>query len=206
MEALNLDPPSFEINHKGLAMELVEASKAVVVDSQETAKNASDLTKRIKVAFNTIEDQRKSLVKPLNREVTRINGIFKNVTVPLEVAETSLKSKLMTHQRAQQRLEQERLEAERQEKLRLRKEAEEAGAPPPPTPIERDLPSPTTVRGEMGSVTSIKYRWVFELDDLALVPFAFLQINEKAVNAAIKSGAREIPGLKIWDEGTVSVG
>ena len=63
---------------------------------------------------------------------------------------------------------------------------------------------PVTVRGDYGSSSSIRKTWKFEVTDSNEVPRQYMSINEIAVRAAIREGARDIPGLRIFlDESVV---
>jgi hypothetical protein len=57
----------------------------------------------------------------------------------------------------------------------------------------------TRMRTANGVSSGLKDDWQFEITDLALVPAAYLQLNEAIVKAAIKSGTRHVPGLKIFN-------
>lgn len=63
------------------------------------------------------------------------------------------------------------------------------------------------VRGDQGAVVSLPERWTYEVIDLALVPEAYVKrvLDGPAVNGAIATGTREIPGLRIFDAGKVQV-
>lgn len=66
------------------------------------------------------------------------------------------------------------------------------------------------VHGAMGSVSSLRSNWTFEVQDLmqlvqavaaGKVPLAYLQVNETRVRVAIKTEhVREIPGLCVFDD------
>lgn len=63
-------------------------------------------------------------------------------------------------------------------------------APPPP---------PTTVRSSLGSVTG-RMVWKFRVNDPAKVPLAFKVVDETLIRRAVAEGAREIPGVEIYQE------
>ena len=58
----------------------------------------------------------------------------------------------------------------------------------------------TRTRGVGGALTALKTVWTYEVEDITKVPTHLLQVNDAAVRAAIKQGAREVPGLRIWND------
>lgn len=211
------DAAALDVPHEGLAKELVETAKTVTVSDVESAEKASDLARRIKAVFNKIEDARKNLTAPLRAQEKSINGRFKSVADLLTTAEGDIKALLLAYQREEQRkadeLRRQQAEAERKRQEEEQRKAEEARAagqapppvaePPPPPPVAE---APRTLRGEMGSVSSIRENWTYEVVDLSIVPFAYVQVNHAAVMEAVKKGGvREIAGLRIFNKGSVSI-
>ena len=68
--------------------------------------------------------------------------------------------------------------------------------------IEEQNKSPFThiekIDVEDGSM-NYKYDYEFKVENINEVPFKFLKVDEKAVNKALKSGMRSIPGLDIYE-------
>ena len=62
------------------------------------------------------------------------------------------------------------------------------------------LPDLTRSRSQNGGLAGLKDNWVYEVTDIAVVPPAFLQVNEALVKAAIKTGTRSIPGIRIFND------
>jgi hypothetical protein len=58
----------------------------------------------------------------------------------------------------------------------------------------------TRTRGLGGALTALKDNWVWSLEDITKVPTHLLQVNDAAVRLAIRQGAREVPGLRIWND------
>ena len=58
---------------------------------------------------------------------------------------------------------------------------------------------------EAAKVQGLTKRWKFEVTDINQVPRGYLQLDEKAVRDAIAAGARMIPGLKIFQEESISI-
>lgn len=58
----------------------------------------------------------------------------------------------------------------------------------------------TKLSGEYGSTGYASKRWTFEVENLADVPRHYMTIDETAIREAIKSGIRDIPGLRIYQD------
>ncbi len=48
-------------------------------------------------------------------------------------------------------------------------------------------------------------RWVFEVTNEQLIPRGYLQVNDKAIRDAIAAGARTIPGIRIFQDESISI-
>jgi hypothetical protein len=64
--------------------------------------------------------------------------------------------------------------------------------------------APVPLRGTSGSASTRK-RWKAEVIDEAAVPRQFLVVDTKAINAAVRDGVREIPGVRIEQVDELSV-
>lgn len=74
-------------------------------------------------------------------------------------------------------------------------EADQAQALAEAKPLEL-----TRTRSAAGSLVGLRETWVYALDNIQNVPPAYLMVNDAVVKAAIKSGTRDIPGLRIFPE------
>jgi len=63
-------------------------------------------------------------------------------------------------------------------------------------PIE--APEAVTMKGIHGSSGSARTTWHWEITDISKVPEEFITVKEKELNALVKAGRREIPGLRIY--------
>ena len=116
--------------------------------------------------------------------------------------------------------EREEQEFKRYEELRLLEEermaAAEANAPLEEIQAleakQEDLilkpviiePQRTSVRSTSGTMSAKKI-WKFELTDGTQVPREFMMVNETAIRRAIMDGVREIPGVRIYQEESISI-
>ena len=181
----------------------------IVINNNDSLNTAVDYLSHIANTKKRIEDTRKTMVKPINDGLKAINEWFKRFSVPLEKADKTLRNKILTYRREQERLrreEEERLrKLQEKEQKRLEKQAQKKGAPPPPPVV---MPSvelqAKTVRGQMGSVSAKKV-WDFEIIDVDRIPREFMIPNEKAIRAAVKAGVRSISGVRIFQREDLSV-
>ncbi len=67
------------------------------------------------------------------------------------------------------------------------------------------LPELSRTRSAHGGLSGLKDNWVYEITSTATVPVHYLTVNDAAVKLAIKQGARDIPGLRIWNDAKVYV-
>lgn len=202
--------------------ELIAAASRAVIDSAEAMSKGADLTKFIKATHNKAEDERKILVKPFNDGVKAINARFKEITGPLKNAETEIKGKMLSYQQEQNRLAQieaDRVKKEEEDKAleeaeRLAEEGEEDQAEEVLTKAEEALPpaveKAAPSRGDYGGVASVKKTWTYEVTDIKLLaekhPELVVEISSE-INKLIrgKDGARDIPGLRIFEKESMAI-
>lgn len=71
--------------------------------------------------------------------------------------------------------------------------------------VAASAPAPArSVVTEAGRVTARKV-WKFEVVNLDILPRVYVAANEKAIRAAVQAGAREIPGVRIFEAEDISV-
>lgn len=198
----------------GRAGELVEMAGRCVIESDKDLENASDLVKFIKALVKKADDERLSITKPIKDSIKLLESKFKTVTDPLDKAETDVKRKMLAYTQEKQRKAAEEAarvaEAQRLAELEAAERTIFDDAPDlaGEAPIEASAPVPTTVRGNYGSTSSIVKRWTYKVENLAILANArpdLVQEISAAVNAEIRKGEREIPGLKIFQEDSISV-
>lgn len=208
-----------EIQLRATVQELLTAAEDVVIMSRADLSQATDLVKAIKSRFRDAEDERKRLVKPFNDGVDAINARFKAMTVPLKDAEDGLKGKMLAFQQEEERraneeaARQEKARKEAEEKRRAEAEAQAAESDRAPLPIsliERPVPPITpqhkpTTYGQTGAVSTVKKQWTFEVEDISKVPAEYLLIDQVKVNQAVRAGARDIAGLRIFEKDILQV-
>jgi hypothetical protein len=77
---------------------LAEASRWLadhpVIETESDAREAAKFSERVKVAYDEIEKERDSKVRPLNNEVRDINKEYAEAKAPLEAARAELKKRM----------------------------------------------------------------------------------------------------------------
>lgn len=205
-----VDPPDVAIPSTNLVQSLVLARAQAVTDalvdvrddydleSKEDMDNAVELVRAIKQWHGEIDAERESLTQPLYRIQKWINDLFRPVLSNLAGKEVRLKAMIGAYARREQERQRQLLaaaaaqaqQAKTQEEYRAvvgQAVIQVANAPPVPQGI------------------SVGETWTFELLDEDAVPLEFKSVDAAKVKVAIKAGAREIPGLRIFSEARVSV-
>ena len=218
----------------GRAGELVAMAERCEILTVEDLEKASDLLKFIKSTYKKAEEERKAITDPINASVKILNSRFKSITDPLSTAESSVKAKILSFEQERRRKAEEearekaRLDAIAAAEEEARRKAEEdaqaainAGqidifADPVEIEVKIDeskivIPEPVVnnapVRGAYGSTTSIVKRWTFEVTDieaLAAYDKDLVSVVSTEINRKIREGVRDIPGLRIYQDESIS--
>lgn len=171
--------------------------------------------------------------EPYLRAGQKIDKLKRDILAPVDALETAIKrgisvwrakeaERIAEEQRKIDEENQRRAreaEAERQKREReTLAQAEEAGFTPEesaelanleaaavPAPILSAVPVQEKTVSTPGGSVGARLIWKFETVNIRTVPDQYLQINEPAVNRAIREGVREIPGLRIYQEETLAV-
>lgn len=185
----------------------------------------TDLTDLKKILVQ-IEDTRKEQVAPLNEQLNAINGAWRPLRDRLGEIEATAKRKLLAWNQAErERVSREQAEARRRQEEALQKQqealrkaeesknsrarakalaaADQAGTELMQARIAEPMAAPTGIKTDNGT-TSLRMRWTFQVVDPAQIPRDFLAVDEKKIRAAVAQGAREIPGVSIYEEETLA--
>lgn len=213
-----------EMRLRATAKELCDSATDVVIMTRADLSHATDLVKTIKSRHTEIEAERKRIVEPFNSGVKAINARFKAMTVPLEEAEASVKSVMLTFQKEEERRANE--EAARLTKIqseaaeRALKESQQISKengndddiramPLPAAPLEIVAPAHrATTYGQTGAVSTVKKVWAFEVADIKALANArpdLVVVDTVKVNQLIRGIGGEIPGLRIYENEIMQV-
>ena len=173
---------------------LVKEADSYKIDSVEAVDEASMFLKKVRDTERSIEAKRLEFTAPLNQSMRAINATFKKLKEPLEQARKLLTNRVLTWKIA----ERERLEKEEARRRKIQ-EAHEAKGHEVKAPVVLDRPD-----NKIGNTQTRKV-WTFEVVDFTKVPNEYKELNTARVNGAIREGAREIKGLKIYQEEKLSI-
>lgn len=202
--------------------DLAAAAGRAIATNEETAGRCGELIKQIGAAERVINDAHKTAKEPYLEASRAVDSAKKARLGPLEAAKAAVNGKLNTflrEQRAIQEAEARRREEERRaaeaEQRRREEDARAANEPAPepellPEPVA-SAPEPTRIRGDFGALTTGKTVWRHEITDIE-VAFMAVANNErvreaidKAIGAMVRSGVRQIEGVRIFPETVAQV-
>ena len=161
------------------------------------AGHAADFARDLKAAARALDETHTRIKKPVLHAQRLIDGAAKALSDRVASAVREVEARVTAYLKVKEAEARAKLEAEEAARaaadtpditLAVLNQAEEA------TALEL-----TRTRGVGGALTALQDRWVFEVVDITKVPTHLLQVNDAAVRAAIKQGAREVPGIRIWN-------
>ena len=207
-------------------IERMKAQAMAHVVTDETSQNeAITMAGQAKKLATAIEKKRKEVIEAPGEFVKTVNNFVKVFRDTLDEIDRKLKAGIQAHMtkvQMEQREAQERarIEAEKiQRELDARaaalnaqrgaeaRKAAEKGEPV--APMEPEVIAPVVAapvvpvqkvfRSETGSSVHLRKDWVWDILDISLIPGKYLMVDKVSVNQAIKSGIREITGIRIYE-------
>jgi len=186
-----------------------------VIDSDETAGRVTDLIRLIGAATKASETARVSEKEPHLEAGRAVDGWFKKISDPLAKAKAKVQGPLDTYLRQKEAAERQRREAEakalreaaEREAAAMQTEAQmnaavaiEERAAEAQEAAQAKPAELARTRGDYGGLATLRTTWDFEIVNAAAVPREYLIVNDAAIRAAVKSGAREIAGVRIFEK------
>ena len=178
-------------------------AEAMVVKTDDDYSKASTVLKWIADTEKKCESRRKFFVDPLNEHVRRVNLFFKNFTEPLNEFRRKIEAKMLEYRAETERKRQEEEKRLMKQQEKVNKKLEAKGQEPLPAVAIPQAPK-TTFTGDGGTVTAKKV-WAWQVVDEKKIPREWFSLDEKKVNAAVRGGLREIPGIKIFQKESLAV-
>lgn len=211
------------------AASMAERARALQIVDDATLTDANALGSDVASTLRSVEKRRKFFVEPLNNHVKTINELFRKMCEPLKSADEQLRRKILAFRAAEQeRIDDARREAEAKAREEARKAQEKAAAAEAAriagdnrkaAQLERAAEKAQSVAESTATTAAVLLGagpaksmdagdgaknktsrvWRFEVVDAAQVPRQFLAVDEKSIRAAVAQGAREIPGVRIFE-------
>ena len=205
----SIDAQKKEIEQSTIAL-VARATRFEITDPASLQKSSGILSD-IATAKKRANDLRFSLTKPLDESKKRIMALFSPFIDQFEKATKIIKDKVRDYYFEQEekarQAEKERLLAEAKREEEIKKAQEEDREPVvEEIPVIPEVKVPEkTVKGVAGGSMTVKKIWKFEVVDEKLIPNEYRIVSEQLINEAIRNGAREISGVKIYEDKVVSV-
>lgn len=207
---------------KARIQELVEsAGRVPPITDDAIAGKVGDLCKLARDVEKRVADAREKHNRPLLNAQRSLKGKADGLLHPLLVAISDVRTKLNGYMADQARIaDEKRRKAEeearriREEQERAAREAEKAGrpAPEPVVTVEPVKVAEPVARGDLGSRVGTRTVWKHEIEvPIAKLPKGVLE-NEKVraavdqvIGSMVRSGTRDIKGVRIWSEQEAAV-
>lgn len=191
-----------EIEHANLAAKAVECAEMVPdtlapVTTDDDAGAYAETAKTMKACLTAIESARKKEKDQILKDGRAIDGHFAKLSDPVKKAADRVVAEINAFQ-TKKLEEQRRLQREAEE--RARKEAEAFDEPPPPVAAPVIAKEAARVVGFSGTKAAASVKWVGEVTDASKVPREYLVPDKALIDRAIALGARDIPGVRIFEQ------
>ena len=165
------------------------ADTQITTDKQQTAANAALVYVKQRLKF--LDGKLKEFTKPHREAEKAVRDWFRPSLALGEQLETLLKRRMAEYQRFQSEAKAKALE--------VAAAAYSAGQIEQGRAALAKAPEVAQVRG-----TSFRAVWKFEVIDPAAVPSQYCSPDPDKLKAALALGAREIPGVKIYEDTVVT--
>jgi hypothetical protein len=222
---------SVDVKLVALLQDAVEREAAKITQflkfpiTDERLKDANQLYPEIKVIRKNINDQVEAICQPLKDKKKDIDALqaqvktfAENILKPMDDADSKLKAAMLAHsQRATIRFdraivlqrynfvyEDGDLADLSPEDYKEVFEYAKSMFVPTATPVGTATPVSTFVPSAPApKVTGMRKDWVAEVINHDLIPRQYLMPDITAINAAVRGGIREIPGVKIYEKESI---
>lgn len=175
------------------------AGAPVEISSKEAFGRAGDVVKALERHSAALEAKRKEYTAPLDETKKKIKADFDRMREPLEAKAGEIRNQMLKWQREEQaRLdaEQKRIDEEALAKAKKENVSEVV------VPIVNEQAK--TTRGAM-TTSTVRKIWKWEVLDGRDVPCEFHIVDAARITQAVRDGRRSIPGVRIYEEESLSV-
>lgn len=186
--SFDLLPEKNQVDLKQKLMEIINYANSLVLDNEENFRKITAMYADSKEWEKLIEFARKQANAPDQDRINKRNDKAKDILGPLRQIQTIAKTKSALYQ-------------EHLENLK-RKEEEESKAAIALLELEDTVYYPPAEKTQRGDGATAYTRLVkrFKVTNADKIPREYLQVNDEAIETAIKLGIVEIPGIEIYEE------
>lgn len=186
---------------------------------------ANDAVKHVKDFIKSAKSKRDELRKPVKDYYDQINNAYNIKIEAAEKLEDTLKGKMLKYKKALEEAEQKRKEEELKRLEEQKKTMEQTAIKltehdqnmardlantveevknQMSTVAKQEIPQIKSVTSTMARSSYVK-TWKYEITNEAEVPRLYCSPDRGKLQDAVRSGLREIPGVRIFEEETIKV-
>lgn len=166
-----------------------------ILNSHENCLYASELLGKSKAFVSAVEKGKLEYTKPHRDLVSEVNTEVKTKLAKLVAANADMSTRIGEYTRqAEIEKEKERLKKLKEEERRAKISKTKGGDGEVKTPVEAVVP----LNVELG--VKVRKTWKAEIIDETKIPREYLTPDTVKINQAVRSGTREIPGVKIYQD------
>ncbi len=192
----------------GAVAKMIVLAEAAIIKGQPELEAAASHLSGVKGYLKGIEAKYKHWTEGLNQSLKRIRDDYNPVKAAAQKAEAIWKGKITAYHTEQERqiaLQQAKArEAADKERLRLEEQAKKLDAKGKPDQAEakREVaaatPTPVFAGPPKIAGTYFKEKWVYEVEDEALIPREFWIVDHKKLGGVVEDmkGTKDITGIR----------
>lgn len=208
METLPVLPSINIIKINGYAIEAEQAAKILEVNNDKDDQTANEIFLKVKKFIKDADAERSEFKEPFLKMGQTIDGTYKPFLTRFKAAADVIEVKILAWREKKRKILAE-AEAKAKTEFDAKLIAEQKKVEKNPLldaeyipPSVRYIPD-TSVRTESGS-SSERKNWTYEITDFSTLPDNFKIENSRIISEAIRNGERNIPGLRIYQEISLS--
>jgi len=203
-------------------LSLCSRAFSYTIENEQDVIGASHLLSEFAEKKKLFENLREMFIRPIKRVMAKKEEEIREAARPFEEADQELRKRIAKYM-DRSRAEKIRLaEIEKQKQIESQKEKIEELTKVELITGEKSILAPLvqanisalenmdindmrqSVRTPQGMVSqSLVWKW--EVQDSSLIPRDFFIVDEKKIETNCKSGQRDVPGIRYWQESRVSV-
>lgn len=173
--------------------------REITITNQDEFLQAGDVLKLCKDKIKEVDEERKSYTTPLDEAKKRLMAKAKAITEPIEEYIEKINKAMSDWHIEQDKIRKEEEERIEKEKYDYYKKCQEEGKMPSDIDLMTKQPEVIDTKTTKGNIatTSMVETWDFEIINPEEVERQYCSPDERLIRQAIKSGVREIKGIKI---------